>query len=245
MNHQSSPRLRRQLCLVRNDAEKLQVLATCELFSELRSDELQEISEHIPLVMVPTGYLFSQPGDIQTRIFILHSGRVQIYYLSAEGRKFILTTVEPISWFGEAALTQRPAQAFTIALEPSMVSVLHYPDFERLLARRGIAIALGRSLAQRLLTMEERFAEAMFKTVPARLAGLLLQLARSDTPYRSVVQGFSHQHLANLLGVHRETVTQALSTLRNKGVIEMGRKQILIVNPSALRQLAQEDQIAI
>jgi CRP-like cAMP-binding protein len=238
MNHHS-PRPRRQLCLVRDTTVKQQSLAACGLFCELREEELREISERIPSVMAPAGYLFSQPGDIQTRIFILHSGRAQVYYLSAAGRKFIMATIEPVSWFGEAALTQRPAQAFTVALEPSLVSVLRYADFERLLARREIATALSRTLSQRLLAVEEHFADAMFRPVQERLATLLLRLAQSDTPHPAVVHGFSHQDFADLLGVHRETVTLTLNMLRGHGLIAMERKHIRILNAPGLHQLAQ------
>jgi len=240
--NQYSPRSQRQLCLVRDVPEKQPILAGCELFTDLRAEELQELSANIPTLLVPAGYLFSQPGDTQTRLFILQSGRVQVYYLSSEGHKFILTTIEPVSWFGEAALARRPARAFTVATEPAKVSVLHPMDWERLLARREVAAALCHSLARRLQETEAHFADAMFRSVSERLASLLLRLAQPDTPQHAIVHGFSHQDLANLLGVHRETVTLALSHLRSSQIVAMGRKHITLLNVPALRELAHEER---
>ena len=44
-----------------------------------------------------------------------------------------------------------------------------------------------------------------------------------------------------MLGVYRETVTNALDGLRDEAMIEVGRKEIVLLNVEELRSLAQEE----
>jgi CRP-like cAMP-binding protein len=81
---------------------------------------------------------------------------------------------------------------------------------------------------------EKQLEEMAFKSVPARLAALLLGLADET----GEVSGYSHQALAELLGVYRETVTSTLDAFKARGAIEIGRKRIRLVDRKALAAIA-------
>jgi len=53
-----------------------------------------------------------------------------------------------------------------------------------------------------------------------------------------MVDGLSHEELAEHLGVYRETVSVVLRDLKDAGVIELGRKHITICNKTLLKELA-------
>jgi CRP-like cAMP-binding protein len=53
-----------------------------------------------------------------------------------------------------------------------------------------------------------------------------------------VVEGLSHEELAERLGVYRETVSAALRELKDAGIITSGRKHITISQPARLREIA-------
>ena len=46
---------------------------------------------------------------------------------------------------------------------------------------------------------------------------------------------FTHQEMANMIGSTRETVTLTLGDLRKKGVIEIDRRRIVVLDREALR----------
>ena len=80
-----------------------------------------------------------------------------------------------------------------------------------------------------------RLEEATFRSIPARLASLLLRLVEDSGP---VIDRYMHQELAEMLGTYRETTTQALNEFKAQGLIEIGRKRIDIRDPEGLQELA-------
>ena len=83
--------------------------------------------------------------------------------------------------------------------------------------------------------IEAQLVNTAFKSVNARLATLLLQLAQGTQG----VDGFSHEELAERLGTYRETVSVALRDLKESGAIELGRKHITICNKGLLQEITQ------
>jgi CRP-like cAMP-binding protein len=74
-----------------------------------------------------------------------------------------------------------------------------------------------------------------FKSVPARLAGALLRLAETSDD-RTIHA--SHQELADMIAAYRETVTLTLDEFRTRGLVELGRRSIDILDRPALEALA-------
>ena len=50
--------------------------------------------------------------------------------------------------------------------------------------------------------------------------------------------GYTHQDFADCVGIYRETVSQTLKEFKSAGIIETGRKQISILDLSALSDIA-------
>jgi CRP/FNR family cyclic AMP-dependent transcriptional regulator len=122
-------------------------------------------------------------------------------------------------------------------LEEATLSVLDRPALERLLVERPrLAVSLLESLGKRLVEAEASL-EVAFRKVPARLACLVLRLAAEQG---STVQGFTHQQLADRIGTYRETVTMTLNLFKRHGLIEIGRKRLMIRDAQALREIGEE-----
>jgi CRP/FNR family cyclic AMP-dependent transcriptional regulator len=49
----------------------------------------------------------------------------------------------------------------------------------------------------------------------------------------------THQDVASMINTSRESVTRALLTLAQQGIVEKGTQKLIIVRPEALRRLAQ------
>ncbi len=95
-----------------------------------------------------------------------------------------------------------------------------------------------RCLGRRLKEAETRLAEIAFKSIPARLASLLLQLAEEQAS--STITGLTHQNLGEQIGTYRETTTQTLNTFKSAGLIDIGRKRITILDGDGLRRMADQ-----
>jgi len=217
---------------------KIGYLRVVDIFQDLCPEEIAEIDRSATMTTCRRGKIFYMPEDTSEVLFLLKEGRVQLYRISTEGKKLVLATVGPGAVFGEMALIgQGMHNSFAEALEDCVLCVMGREQVERLLATRPrVALRLFEALGRRLKEAEARLEEIGFKDIPARLATLLLQLAEeqgSDT-----IIGLTHQDLGEQIGTYRETTTQTLSSFRCKGLIEIGRKRITILDRDGLRRVS-------
>ena len=115
-------------------AAKIGYLSKTDLFQDLAPPELAEIERKITMHTCERGRVFYLPGETGEVPYILKEGRVQLYRLSAEGRKLVLATLEPGTVFGEMSMIgQGMYDAFAEAAEPCTVCVMSRQDVEALI----------------------------------------------------------------------------------------------------------------
>ena len=100
-----------------------------------------------------------------------------------------------------------------------------------------------RMLSKRLRQAEVRLAELAHKEIPARLASLILRLSASEgIMSREGVRidtRYTHRQLGTMIGSNRESVTKAMSALREKGAIEVVDRRIYLRDHEALEEVAE------
>jgi len=217
-------------------SDKLEYLSAMKIFQDLGQEELQAIERATTMMNCPAGRVFYIPGETGEALFLLKKGRVQLYCLSPDGRKLTVKILEPMTFFGEMAiLGQGMYNTFAEALDDCLICVMSRQDVIRLLlGKPQVAARICEELARRAMEAEQRLEELAFKNVEARLAGLLVRLAGDGDE----VMGYSHQELAELLGIYRETVTHVLSQLKARGWIDIQRKRIRLLDRARLIELS-------
>ena len=215
------------------------VLSAAELFQDLSERELAEIEHALSMRKVEKGHIIYMPEDTGEVLFVLRQGRVQLYRLSSDGRKLVLSILGPGSIFGEMSIIgQGMHETFAEALENSVLCVMGRHDVERLILNKPqVALRLVTIIGKRLMEAESRLRDLAFKSVSARLASLLLKLADEDGHQ---IEGFTHQELSEMVGTYRETTTQTLNDFRNQNLISIARKRITILDPEGLRRRAED-----
>jgi CRP/FNR family cyclic AMP-dependent transcriptional regulator len=215
--------------------EKIRYLHQNELFRDLSKLEMQELDRITTMTLCESGRIFYRPDETGEVLFLLKKGRVQIYRLSPEGKKLVITALEEGTLFGEMALIgQGMYNTFAEAVEPCTLCAMSRRDVEMLITRfPQVGLRLLEIMGQRLTDAERRLEGLAFKSISAQLAALLLQVAHNNQ-----VEGYTHQQLAEMIGTYRETVTQTLDDFKAQGLIETGRKQIEIRDAKRLRELA-------
>ncbi len=206
-----------------------------DIFADLEPAEMAELDRMMMLTTYERGRTLYRPDERREVLFMLKTGKVELYRLSPEGRKLVIASLEPGTFFGEMILVgQGMYDSFAEAVENSTVCVMTRSDVERLLlAKPKVALRFLETVSQRLKDSEVRLEEIAFRNARNRLASLLLQLGQG----RDVVN-LGHQDLADRLGLYRETVTNALDQFKADGLIETGRIKITIVNPDELEHIA-------
>lgn len=212
-----------------------------DLFGELDPGARAQFEQRLALAEYPSGHIFYAPEEGDVRLYHLRAGRVRIYKLSPEGRALTLLILEPSSLFGEMALNAGwQHDSFAEALTDCSVAVIRRDDMRRLLnAHPAVALSFMAIMSRRMRALERKLADIAFKSVPQRLATVLVNLAgraglADDQP--GVVR-YTHQQLAEMIGSYRETVTKAIGEFREAGLIRVEEDLIFLTNLPRLREL--------
>jgi CRP/FNR family cyclic AMP-dependent transcriptional regulator len=219
-------------------AEKMRYLSELAVFQDLAPREVEELNRVTTMSTMPKGRVFYRPEEPGEVMFILKEGRVQLYRISPEGKKLVITTLGPHTLFGEMALLgTKMHNTFAEAVDDCLICVMSRTDLERLILNKPqVALRILEITGRRLREAEERLENMAFKGIPARLANLLLRL--SEEQKSRDITGLTHQDLAESVGTYRETATQVLNDLKTQGYIEIGRKRITILDHDGLAAVA-------
>lgn len=211
------------------------------LFSDVHEDKIAAILRELPVRRVSAGKLLSWPYAAPPQMHLVLSGRLHAYLLNSLGQKLLLEIIEAGGADGLIAVTGHPGH-FTDVVSDSVVISISAPQLQRLVAAEPkIGVSLVGLIVVRLQAREERM-ESMASRGPTGLARLLLSLvkAHGSTAGSRVKLDLrlTHQMLADMLGIRRETVTLQWPHLVSSGAVEI-IKGNLFLDPAALRRLAE------
>lgn len=219
---------------------KLTYLTNIDIFQDLSESELAEMDRQITMTSSSPGKIFYMPEDTGEVLFLLKKGRVQLYRISPNGKKLVVTTLGPGAMFGEMSLVgQGMHNTFAESIDECLICVMSRADVARLMREKPtVAFRFVEALGGRVSNLESRLEEIAFKSIPARLASILLRLA-DEQGEGDQVNGFTHQDLGEMLGTYRETITQTLNEFKSGGLVEIGRKHIELKDRDNLELLAE------
>ena len=115
--------------------------------------------------------------------------------------------------------------------------VIDHRDFVPFLERRGdLCMMLLRLLCSRLRKTNEHVEGALFERLDVRLAKVLLQLEFSNDALQQDLRRvhISQNELASLLGAARESVNKQLHVWQRAGLLDLRKREIVILNRAAL-----------
>jgi CRP-like cAMP-binding protein len=218
---------------------KLNYLSHIQVFRDLTPNELAEMDHQLTMSTCQAGKIFYMPEDTGEVLFLLKKGRVQLYRIALNGKKIIVATLGPGAIFGEMSLVgQGMHNTFAEAVDECVLCVMSRSDVERLMREKPeVAFRFVEAMGTRLTQLEEQLENIAFKSIPARLASLLLEMA--DSHSGTVIAGYTHQDFSEMLGTYRETITQTLNDFKADGLIEIRRKKVILRDVNRLRTLAE------
>ncbi len=219
---------------------KVDYLSNIQVFRDLTPNELAQMDRQVTMSTCQPGKIFYMPEDSGEVLFLLKKGRVQLYRIAPNGKKLVMATLGPGAIFGEMSLVgQGMHNTFAESVDECVLCVMSRSDVERLVREKPeVAFRFVEALGSRLTQLESRLEDIAFKSIPARLASLLLKI-NEEQGGRQTVNGYTHQDFSEMLGTYRETVTQTLNDLKAERMIDIARKQVVLLNVPRLRQLAE------
>ena len=220
---------------------KVDYLQRVDVFKDLTRDEIERLGKEFPMQVCTSGTRFFNPDDPTECLFILKEGQVELYRLTASGKKLVTRRLGPGSIFGEMGLMGQTMHGeFAEATGDALVCTATRVDLLRILREHpDVAVRLLEAIGNRVKVLEERLEHAVFSPVPVRLASFIL--ANADLKGGSV-SGLTHAEIGDTIGALRQTVTETLSKWREEGLIEVGHKRIQIKVWDGLIEIAREGE---
>ena len=220
-----------------------QLLRSSPLFSHLADSDADAILAEARVVRYPEGAQIFAKGDPGNSMMAVLHGRVTISNPSADGRQLVVTMFHEGDVFGEIALLDgKERSADATATSDCELLVVPRRSVLRLLEHRPeVCVELMVVLCERLRRTNEQVEDFAFLDLEARIAKVLLRLAREETPRSSAARlglKISQRALGELVGGSRESVNKHLQDWKRSGIIAIEKGAILIEDLDALTDLA-------
>jgi CRP-like cAMP-binding protein len=181
-------------------------------------------------------------GHRPSGLCIVVSGLVRIYRMMEDGRVHVHHYMRPYATFNMiAALDGRPNPTSAEAVIESQIGWLTRSSLMELMA--GDADLMQAFL--RMLTLQNRQLMARlddlgFRTVPSRLARLLLHRGGFESEVNIPLDTLSQDEIAAVLGTSREVLGRALRQLYDLGLVRRDGRRYVIIDRAGLEKLAGE-----
>lgn len=221
--------------------EEMALLQQIPLFTDLPQTQLRSLVGTLERRSYRKGQLILHQGDEGNSLFVIVTGRVRIFTVSPDGHELTVWIYGEGDFFGEMALLNgEPRSASAKTMQKTEVLVLRRQAFRsHLLSNPSTAVHVIETLSQRLRATTVNAEELFSMNVTQRIARKLLELSdRYGVRQEDGVMidlDLSQEAIASLAGTTRESANRALSQMRNKGIVEIERVRIRVLQPDALQ----------
>ncbi|MBD2082919.1 Crp/Fnr family transcriptional regulator [Leptolyngbya sp. FACHB-17] len=218
----------------------LEFLSQTMIFQGLSAEQLAELAGCSIAQSYKKGEILFHQGDEGSGFFIVRSGRVKVFKLSAEGKEQILHIFGEGDHFAEVpALDGECFPASAATLEKTDVLFFPRQAFLQLLEQRPtLAINLLKSFARHLRMFSHLVDNLALREVPAQLASYLLDLSEQANKAELVDLDLPKGQLAARLGTIPETLSRMFAKLGREGLIEIEGSKVKLLDRVRLNQLA-------
>jgi CRP-like cAMP-binding protein len=209
------------------------------LLAALRPQDFALLKPHLQIVPIGEGDLLHRPGDEIKQVYFLHSGIVSLIAVSKDGDAISTASVGREGAIGTIAGTGF-VRAFTRATvqTPGAASRVAISHFRRAVSKSAeIGDLITRYHMALMAQVQQTSLCNSVHDATSRLSRLLLLLneqGNDDTI------SFTHDRLADMLGLRRSSVTLAARTLQSRRLITYRRGRIEIIDRKGLKAAACE-----
>jgi CRP/FNR family transcriptional regulator len=214
---------------------KTLLLAQYPMLGELPLSIQKDLLASATLMQIPAGTIVFDEQQVCQGFPMLLSGTIRVLKASQNGRELQLYRVVP----GESCILTSSCllgkaryQARGIAEQDLEMVFLPSTLFYSLMASHdAFRLYIFNLFAERLTDLMQLVSAVAFQKLDQRLAALLIG--------KTAPIHITHQALADELGSVREMISRLLKNFSEQGWIKLGREQIEIIDPAALKKLSE------
>lgn len=218
------------------------VLKTIGLFSTLSGEEIDHVRERVMIKKFRKNETIFHEEDTNEYLYMILSGGVKVLQTTQDGKEMVLAMHRSRDFFGEMSLLDgKTVPASVVATEDSLVAIMSRKDFYSVLfSQRALLETVLRILCERLRESWEKVRLLTYKDAALRIKALFLLLSaeygeEGDGALTLRIK-LTHQSIADMTGLARETVTRMLDKWQKDGEITILRHKFIRLNRDFLKK---------
>jgi len=221
---------------------EIESLRNIQLFSSLSDEELRLVSDKLVLKRFRKNEIILQEEDTNEYMYIILDGKVKVIQTTEDGKEILLAIHQSGDSFGEMSLIDgKTSPATVLATENSAVAIVSKKDFYFILeTQKKVLNNLLLLLCSRHRESWEKIQMLNYKNASHRVKILFLML--SDKYGEKTPEGITlnikltHQEIAEMTGMTRETVTRVLDKWQRDGEINVLKNKFIHMRPNFLTE---------
>ncbi len=222
----------------------LAALGRCRLFRNLPPDRLELLGEPDTLT-IKRGASIAWGGEEDRHAYLVEKGMVKLNASpGGSAKETILAILGPGELFGRIPLAnEEGGSSRAVAMEETTILRVDAAGMERLLdSMPDLANRIIRMIGRRLRRLEARVSHLLFKDARQRVAFIVLDLMNEwGAPHAGggvlLDLRITHQDMANLTGLTRETVSVTLAEFDLREMIATQGRRLIVTNAPGLRSV--------
>jgi CRP/FNR family transcriptional regulator len=215
-------------------------LRKIQLFFSLSDEELGLVSDKLIVKRFRKNEIILQEEDTNEYMYIILDGKVKVVQTTEDGKEILLAIHQAGDSFGEMSLIDgKTSPATVVATENSSVSIVSKKDFYSILeTQKKVLNNLLLILCSRYRESWEKIQMLNYKNASHRVKILLLMLSEKygeKTPEGVTLNiKLTHQEIAEMTGMTRETVTRVIDKWQRDGEINVLKSKFIRMSPNFL-----------
>jgi len=231
------------MVLINMDVNLAGLLKKIELLASLTDEELRVISSRFIIKKIRKGEVILREEDTNNFMYMILSGKLKIVQTTGDGKEIILAIHHSGQFFGEISLIDgKTSPATVMAAEDSLVVVVSRKDFHDLLINhRKVLYNLLQIMCARLRDSWDKLKILTLKDPSERIRLLFFMLSLHNG--EKISEGtllstkLTHQNIADMTGLTRETVTRILNKWQNSGKITILENRFIRLDSDFMKKL--------
>lgn len=214
------------------------------IFKGLEKEEEREITSLLEKETYSKGDTIFTPYEDYKNIFMIHKGQVELYQISADGKKIIIDVLKSgdlflnFSLFSDSTIK---VTDFAETTEDSEIYKMSRNNFlNTILKYSKVALNIIKELSKKLNEADGRIRDLALNNATVRSINELLRLSKrygTDTKNGTKIDiRLTHEDFAELIGTSRETASKVLKKLHNLSFIDYSKDKHIILNTNKIKE---------
>ena len=213
-----------------------------ELFASLTDEELDSIKNLLAVKRFKKNEVILHEEDTNKFMYIILSGKVKAVQITEDGKEILLAIHQAGEFFGEMSFIDgKTSPATIVAADDCVINIISRDEFySTIITHKKVLYNLLLILCSRLREAWEMIQLLNLKNASDRLKILFYTLSNKygEKTSKGITLNIklTHQEMADMSGMARETVTRVLDKWNKEGEISILRNKLIQLKADFLQK---------